>query len=62
MVSRPGFRPQTTQFEWDGFDRLQRVILPDGRHWRYRYDPFGRSIGKEREVSVWTAITRVQYL
>jgi YD repeat-containing protein len=38
VVSRPGFRPQTTQFEWDGFDRLQRVILPDGSRWRYRYD------------------------
>ncbi|OEC49109.1 hypothetical protein A9G49_21055 [Aeromonas sp. ANP5] len=63
VVSRPGFRPQTTQFEWDGFDRLQRVILPDGSRWRYRYDPFGRRIGKEREgqVSQLTAITRVHY-
>ena len=63
VVSRPGFRPQTTQFEWDGFDRLQRVILPDGSRWRYRYDPFGRRIGKEREgqVSQLTAITSVHY-
>ncbi|WP_241658685.1 RHS repeat domain-containing protein [Aeromonas dhakensis] len=63
VVSRPGFRPQTTQFEWDGFDRLQRVILPDGSRWRYRYDPFGRRTGKEREgqVSQLTAITRVHY-
>lgn len=63
VVSRPGFRPQTTQFEWDGFDRLQRVTLPDGSRWRYRYDPFGRRIGKEREgqVSQLTAITRVHY-
>ncbi|MCS3769585.1 RHS repeat-associated protein [Aeromonas hydrophila] len=63
VVSRPGFRPQTTQFEWDGFDRLQRVILPDGSRWRYRYDSFGRRIGKEREgqVSQLTAITRVHY-
>jgi RHS repeat-associated protein len=63
VVSRPGFRPQTSQFEWDGFDRLQRVILPDGSRWRYRYDPFGRRIGKEREgqVSQLTAITRVHY-
>lgn len=63
VVSRLGFRPQTTQFEWDGFDRLQRVTLPDGSRWRYRYDPFGRRIGKEREgqVSQLTAITRVHY-
>ncbi|HGY5298578.1 TPA: RHS repeat-associated core domain-containing protein [Aeromonas salmonicida] len=63
VVSRPGFQPQTTQFEWDGFDRLQRVILPDGSRWRYRYDPFGRRIGKEREgqVSQLSAITRVHY-
>ncbi|PHS89180.1 hypothetical protein AAW02_08190, partial [Aeromonas dhakensis] len=49
VVSRPGFRPQTSQFQWDAHDRLQRVILPDGSRWRYRYDPFGRRIGKERE-------------
>ncbi|HDO1312527.1 hypothetical protein ACE1B4_00200 [Aeromonas veronii] len=29
---------------------------------QYRYDTFGRRIGKEREVSALTAITRVQYL
>ncbi|MGY3894897.1 RHS repeat-associated core domain-containing protein [Aeromonas enterica] len=63
VVSRPGFRPQTSQFQWDAHDRLQRVMLPDGSRWRYRYDPFGRRIGKEREgqVSQLTAITRVHY-
>lgn len=63
VVSRPGFRPQTTEFRWDAHDRLQRVTLPDGSRWRYRYDPFGRRIGKEREgqVSALADITRVHY-
>lgn len=63
VISRPGFRPQTTEFRWDAHDRLQRVTLPNGSRWRYRYDPFGRRIGKEREgqVSQLAAITRVHY-
>ncbi|MFJ8656586.1 DUF6531 domain-containing protein [Streptomyces rochei] len=35
------------EFRWDGEDRLRAVTTPDGRCWRYRYDPLGRRIAKE---------------
>ncbi|SJN59482.1 Putative deoxyribonuclease RhsC [Vibrio ruber DSM 16370] len=45
--SRDGFRPQSTRFIWNDEDRLTHIELPDGRRYRYRYDPFGRRIAKE---------------
>ncbi|MFV2095941.1 DUF6531 domain-containing protein [Micromonospora sp. LOL_014] len=33
---------------WDHLDRLTTVTTPDGNHWRYRYDAFGRRIAKQR--------------
>ena len=38
---------RTWHFIWDAEDRLRTVTTPDGRHWRYRYDPLGRRIAKE---------------
>jgi RHS repeat-associated protein len=38
---------RTWLFTWDAEDRLRTVTTPDGRHWRYRYDPLGRRIAKE---------------
>ncbi|MEU6768959.1 DUF6531 domain-containing protein [Streptomyces sp. NPDC046853] len=38
---------RTWLFDWDAEDRLRGVTTPDGRHWRYRYDPLGRRIAKE---------------
>ncbi|MET9392706.1 DUF6531 domain-containing protein [Streptomyces sp. NPDC006624] len=38
---------RTWLFSWDAEDRLRAVTTPDGRHWRYRYDPLGRRIAKE---------------
>ncbi|MEU5389171.1 DUF6531 domain-containing protein, partial [Kitasatospora cineracea] len=41
-------KPATWRYTWDGEDRLTRVTTPDGSHWRYLYDPFGRRIAKQR--------------
>ncbi|MBZ6174070.1 RHS domain-containing protein [Streptomyces olivaceus] len=35
------------EFTWDSEDRLRTVTTPDGRHWRYRYDPLGRRVAKD---------------
>ncbi|MEV6900443.1 RHS repeat-associated core domain-containing protein [Amycolatopsis sp. NPDC051372] len=35
-------------YGWDGQDRLTGVTTPDGTRWRYRYDPVGRRIAKQR--------------
>lgn len=35
-------------YGWDAHDRLTAVTTPSGQRWRYRYDPFGRRIAKER--------------
>ncbi|MFD9957818.1 RHS repeat-associated core domain-containing protein [Amycolatopsis sp. NPDC058986] len=36
------------RYEWDADDRLTQAITPDGAVWRYRYDPLGRRIAKQR--------------
>lgn len=41
-------RADVWQFTWDAEDRLVTVRTPDGAAWRYRYDPLGRRIAKER--------------
>ncbi|MEU9194237.1 putative T7SS-secreted protein [Streptomyces hundungensis] len=41
-------KPDTWRYTWDPEDRLTSVITPDGTVWRYRYDPLGRRIAKER--------------
>ncbi|MET8828654.1 putative T7SS-secreted protein [Streptomyces sp. NPDC004610] len=41
-------RPDTWRYEWDTEDRLTGVTTPDGTRWRYRYDPLGRRIAKQR--------------
>ncbi|MEU4677069.1 DUF6531 domain-containing protein [Micromonospora sp. NPDC023737] len=52
MVSRtltdPAGGDRTWHFEWDAHDRLVGVRTPDGDRWRYRYDPLGRRIAKQR--------------
>lgn len=34
------------RYTWDAEDRLAGVATPDGREWRYLYDPLGRRIAK----------------
>ncbi|SDY10666.1 RHS repeat-associated core domain-containing protein [Amycolatopsis xylanica] len=41
-------KPDTWHYEWDADDRLVAVITPDRARWRYRYDPLGRRIAKQR--------------
>ncbi|NJQ02476.1 RHS repeat-associated core domain-containing protein, partial [Streptomyces zingiberis] len=45
---RPSRTPDTWHYHWDAEDRLTAVVTPDGTHWRYRYDPFGRRTAKQR--------------
>jgi RHS repeat-associated protein len=44
-ISHP---PATWSYRWDADDRLTAVTTPDGSTWRYRYDPLGRRIAKQR--------------
>ncbi|MGW5678318.1 putative T7SS-secreted protein [Streptomyces sp. NPDC003860] len=41
-------KPDTWRYAWDAEDRLVGVVTPDGARWRYRYDPLGRRIAKQR--------------
>ncbi|MFD7985903.1 putative T7SS-secreted protein [Kitasatospora indigofera] len=41
-------RSNVWHYSWDAEDRLTGVTTPDGSRWRYRYDPFGRRVSKER--------------
>ena len=43
-------------YTWDAHDRLTAVTTPGGQRWRYRYDPFGRRIAKERIGEDGTAV------
>jgi RHS repeat-associated protein len=40
--------PASWSYQWDADDRLTAVSTPDGSTWRYRYDPLGRRIAKQR--------------
>lgn len=46
--SRLSSGPRTWRYGWDTDDRLVSVSTPDGQQWRYRYDPLGRRIAKQR--------------
>jgi RHS repeat-associated protein len=45
---RAAGRPRTWRYVWDSDDRLVAVVTPDRQHWRYRYDPLGRRVSKQR--------------
>ncbi|MFD5803155.1 DUF6531 domain-containing protein [Streptomyces sp. NPDC127020] len=38
----------TWTYEWDADDRLVAATTPQGDRWRYRYDPLGRRVAKQR--------------
>ncbi|MDT7729309.1 MAG: hypothetical protein QOI21_5885 [Actinomycetota bacterium] len=42
------FGERIWRYTWDAQDRMTAVRTPDGSHWRYRYDPVGRRIAKQR--------------
>ncbi|HEY2407232.1 MAG TPA: DUF6531 domain-containing protein [Polyangiaceae bacterium] len=41
-------KKQTTLYDWDGRDRLRRILRPDGVQLNYSYDAFGRRVHKMR--------------
>lgn len=43
---QPGFRPRVWRMIWNGLDQLTELQTPDGSHWHYSYDPFGRRIAR----------------
>ncbi|MEV0057001.1 RHS repeat-associated core domain-containing protein [Saccharopolyspora shandongensis] len=45
---RLSHKPETWRYFWDSDDRLVEVLTPDGSRWRYRYDPLGRRVAKQR--------------
>ncbi|UED87584.1 DUF6531 domain-containing protein [Streptomyces profundus] len=49
-------KPDVWRYTWDAEDRLTTVTTPDGTVWRYRYDPFGRRIAKQRMAADGTAV------
>ncbi|MCZ9346617.1 RHS repeat protein, partial [Streptomyces sp. TRM76130] len=50
-------KPDTWRYTWDAEDRLTSVTTPDGTTWRYRYDPLGRRIAKQRLSEDGTTVT-----
>ncbi|WP_224317363.1 RHS repeat-associated core domain-containing protein [Streptomyces olivaceus] len=38
-------------YAWDADDRLVAATTPQGDRWRYRYDPLGRRVSKQRMTS-----------
>ncbi|MFF9819668.1 DUF6531 domain-containing protein [Streptomyces sp. NPDC014006] len=46
--SRLSRKPDVWRFEWDAENNLTSVITPDAAEWRYKYDPLGRRIAKQR--------------
>ncbi|MEU9640577.1 DUF6531 domain-containing protein [Streptomyces sp. NPDC048188] len=36
------------RYVWSPEDRLTDLVTPEGDHWKYRYDPLGRRIAKQR--------------
>lgn len=45
---RLSHKPETWRYSWDADDRLVEVLTPTGARWRYRYDPLGRRVAKQR--------------
>jgi RHS repeat-associated protein len=45
---RDSRKPDTWHYTWSADDKLTVVTTPDGARWRYRYDPLGRRIAKQR--------------
>lgn len=41
-------KPETWRYFWNADDRLIEVLTPNGARWRYRYDPLGRRVAKQR--------------
>ncbi len=49
------------QFAWDHRDQLVGVLTPGGERWQYRYDAFGRRIGKQRLDGTGAVLEDIQF-
>ncbi|MFI5593099.1 RHS repeat-associated core domain-containing protein [Amycolatopsis sp. NPDC051758] len=52
---------QRWTYEWSVENRLLGVRTPDGTVWRYRYDPFGRRIAKQRLDATGAVAEQVEF-
>ncbi|WP_419998354.1 putative T7SS-secreted protein [Streptomyces boninensis] len=50
-------KADTWHFTYNSEDQLIGVETPDGTRWRYRYDPLGRRVSKERLASDGAGVT-----
>jgi RHS repeat-associated protein len=57
----PSSKPLTWRYTWNADDRLIAVATPDGSRWRYRYDPIGRRIAKQRLHSDSSILEQVDF-
>lgn len=60
--TRLSAKPANWRYGWDALDRLTDVVTPDGTRWRYRYDPLGRRIAKERLGADGSVTERVDFI
>jgi RHS repeat-associated protein len=56
-----GQRKQWT-YTYDAQDRMTQAVLPDGHTWRYRYDPLGRRIAKQRLGAHGEPVEQIRFL
>ncbi|MFC9915842.1 putative T7SS-secreted protein [Streptomyces sp. NPDC127197] len=54
-------KPDTWRYEWDAENRLTSVITPDGTRWRYRYDPLGRRVAKQRLTDDESVVEEIRF-
>ncbi|WUH91940.1 polymorphic toxin type 24 domain-containing protein [Streptomyces sp. NBC_00433] len=52
---------RTWTYSWNAEDRLTEAVTPDGRRWRYAYDPLGRRISKHRLTEGGSAADRTDF-
>ncbi|WP_433129552.1 DUF6531 domain-containing protein [Micromonospora sp. CA-240977] len=63
-LADPSGGDRAWHFEWDAHDRLVGVLTPEGDRWRYRYDPLGRRIVKQRYTAAGdaTPVEQVEFV
>jgi RHS repeat-associated protein len=55
-------KPRTWRYTWDTDDHLTAVTTPDATRWRYRYDPFGRRVAKQRLTDDGTIAEQITFV
>lgn len=49
-------------YAWNAEDRLTDLVAPDGSHWHYAYDPFGRRVSKHRVADDGSVADRTDFV